>query len=534
MDSELSSELGEIPGKTKVQHYPSSIEAGLCENVSKGDEDDAVLRANGHEAAMPRQFTWLSALGLSFSIINSWIGYLVCPIRQCWGWPLLTFIDEQSCFGQNLIYGGAQTCIFSLVVAFLTQGIVTLGLAELASAYPSSGGQYHFCFILSPPGSRRYAAYIVGWITMLAWWIVTCSGISLSAVVLNGIVNFWHPEYIGNQWETYLIYLAVSVVTILPVFYSSKIFAVSQASLYLSLTGYLIVFIVALVMHKHRQPTEFLIRSGLGVSGWSDGTGWMLSISNAMYAYGVVHISEEMPKPRKRIPQVMVLTMFIGLATALSLFVVLMLFVVDIDAVRTSPLPSLELIYQVAKFPSSNYGPAGLPAQWVTSGRIAWALARDHGVPFGDFFSKIHPRFQFPVNATIAAFIFTWIYGLLYLASTTAFNSIVTSAVLFLNISYTVPQGILLARGRKSLPDRYLKLGWLGYFCNIFSVLWIIILGVLICMPPNLPVSLGSMNYTPVILVGIFAIINLIWIFSGRKKFEGPQIDWNAMLNTEN
>lgn len=61
----------------------------------------------------------------------------------------------------------------------------------------------------------------------------------------------------------------------------------------------------------------------------------------------VVHISEEMPKPRKRIPQVMLLTMFIGLATALSLFVVLMLFVVDMDAVRTSPLPSLELIYQV-------------------------------------------------------------------------------------------------------------------------------------------------------------------------------------------
>lgn len=167
------------------------------------------------------------------------------------GWPYPNlFFDEQSCFGQNLIYGGAQTCIFSLVVAFLTQGIVTLGLAELASAYPvsvwilwvmvysltdnqPSGGQYHFCFILSPPGSRRYAAYIVGWITMLAWWIVTCvlqpryyiwqktrswywrscSGISLSAVVLNGIVNFWHQEYIGNQWETYLIYLAVSVVT---------------------------------------------------------------------------------------------------------------------------------------------------------------------------------------------------------------------------------------------------------------------------------------------------------------------------------
>lgn len=39
--------------------------------------------------------------------------------------------------------------------------------------------------------------------------------------------------------------------------------------------------------------------------------------------------------------------MLIGLFTAFSLFVVLMVFQIDMDAVRTAPLPSLELIYQV-------------------------------------------------------------------------------------------------------------------------------------------------------------------------------------------
>lgn len=43
----------------------------------------------------------------------------------------------------------------------------------------------------------------------------------------------------------------------------------------------------------------------------------------------------------------MILTMLIGLFTAFSLFVVLMVFQIDMDAVRTAPLPSLELIYQV-------------------------------------------------------------------------------------------------------------------------------------------------------------------------------------------
>lgn len=80
MTSIQLSEQSEVSGKGKATLYQPSIEAGGCELLSKGDEDDAILRANGHEAAMPRQFTWVSALGLAFSIINSWVGYLVCFI----------------------------------------------------------------------------------------------------------------------------------------------------------------------------------------------------------------------------------------------------------------------------------------------------------------------------------------------------------------------------------------------------------------------------------------------------------------------
>lgn len=43
-----------------------------------------------------------------------------------------------------MAYGGTQSCIFGLVVAFVVQLIVTLGLAELASAFPvrSACGTY--------------------------------------------------------------------------------------------------------------------------------------------------------------------------------------------------------------------------------------------------------------------------------------------------------------------------------------------------------------------------------------------------------
>lgn len=154
-------------------------------------------------------------------------------------------------------------------------------------------------------------------------------------------------------------------------------------------------------------------------------------------------------------------------------------------------------------------------------------------MPFSNFFSHVDEYKKFPVRTTIAAYIFVCLYGLLYLASTTAFNSIVTSAVLFLNITYVIPQGILLFQGRDKLPKRWLNLGYLGYFCNGFAVLWIVVLGVAVCMPPGLPVTVESMNYTSVCLFGLVAIIMLFWVTIG-KTFKGPDIDWAGMAAANN
>ncbi|KAI1746649.1 amino acid/polyamine transporter I [Xylaria castorea] len=492
----------------------------LVENI-----DDAVLRANGHKSELKRQFNWFSALGLGFSITNSWAGYL-------------------SCFGQSLQYGGPQTCLLGLVVAFFIQFTITLGLSEIASGFPSTGGQYHFCYILSPNKTKRFAAYVIGWISILAWWIVTCSGISLAAVTLSGMINFFRPEFVATAWQVYLFYVSTAIITVIPVFLSSKHLSwIVQTTLFLSILGVTLFLFIPVGLHNHVNDGSYLVKSGLGNSGWNVGTAWILAISNSMYAFGgtdgAIHISEEIAHPGRRVPQVIIMTMFIGIGTALPLFITLMFFMTDLEAVRGSQLPSMELIYQATEnrrvtiFLISlllvNYV-LSLPSQWVACGRIAWAFARDNGVPFSEYFSKVDRKLEFPVRTTVVAFFFVLLYGLLYLASTTAFNSIVTSAVLFLNLTYAVPQGILLFQGRNEhLPPRYLHLGIFGYFCNGFSILWIVVLGVLVSMPPSLPVSVQTMNYTSVILVGLFVIILFLWYLDGRKKFEGPHIDWELI-----
>ena len=151
------------------------------------------------------------------------------------------------------------------------------------------------------------------------------------------------------------------------------------------------------------------------------------------------------------------------------------------------------------------------------------------GVPFKDYFVHIDEKMDFPLRTTVAAATFIALYGCLYLASTTAFNSIVTAAVLFLNITYAIPQAIVAVQGReKVLPVRPLNLGRWGYVVNIFAPLWVTLLGIMVCFPPAIPVTVVSMNYSSVIIVGFFGIIVGFWFWIG-KTFEGPKIDLGVL-----
>ncbi|KAL8826462.1 MAG: hypothetical protein Q9170_007395 [Blastenia crenularia] len=88
---------------------------------------------------------------------------------------------------------------------------------------------------------------------------------------------------------------------------------------------------------------------------------------------------------------------------------------------------------------------------------------------------------------------------------------------------------ILAMRGRqKCLPARPFDLGRIGLFCNIIAPLLVTVFGTFICFPPQLPVTVSNMNYTPVILVGLFGIIVGLWFTQG-KKFAGPKIDWELL-----
>ncbi|KAJ5380098.1 uncharacterized protein N7496_002526 [Penicillium cataractarum] len=487
------------------------------------DLDDAVLRAQGHEVQLERSFSWMGALGLAFSIVNSWLTYA-------------------SCFGVAYSYGGGQVAIFSPIISALVQWIMLMGVAELSSAFPSSGGQYHFTYIVAPDGYKAVSAYLVGAINVIAWWVNTASGTIYTAISAFGICQFLVEGFSGTQWQVYLCYLLVILLTLLPIFIipQQRIENMTKTAMFLSIVGFVLVVIVCLVMGRGTYHPSSLVEYR-STSGWGPGLGWLLGIGNGEYAFAAagacVHIAEEIPSPGRKVPLVINLTIILGVFTLVPWIIAMTAVIQDMEAVQNAFLPSLELFYQAT---GSKAAAATLqayltilyytcvPSQWITSSRMTWAFSRDNGLPYSDYWSEIDSKRNIPIRATLLSAGFCVIYGLLYIASTQAFNSIINTAVLMLNITYTVPQAILAIRGRAMLPPRYFDLGKYGYSVHVFSVLWLVLSGVLFCFPTNNPPTLSNMNYNAAVISGIFFIVLLCWI-ERRRKFCGPAIDWDVL-----
>lgn len=103
--------------------------------------DDLELESQGYTRAMPRRFSLPSLLSLSFALTASWNGF-------------------GSAIGTSLGEFSAAGTLWTLPIAATMSWIVSLGMAELASAYPNSGAQYYWSFRVASPEWAPFASYL--------------------------------------------------------------------------------------------------------------------------------------------------------------------------------------------------------------------------------------------------------------------------------------------------------------------------------------------------------------------------------------
>ena len=149
---------------------------------------------------------------------------------------------------------------------------------------------------------------------------------------------------------------------------------------------------------------------------------------------------------------------------------------------------------------------------------MMFAFARDGGIPH-----KLHiidGKFKVPVRTIVFGSTCSFLLALPSLGSQVAFAGTTSIATVGLFLSYGVPIALALIfpsnfrrgpfnLGRFSKPVAIVALGWIGFLAITFS------------LPTQNPVSLNTLNYTPVAL-GIVATWAFgSWSLWARKWFSG-------------
>ncbi len=145
---------------------------------------------------MKRKFNILSIVAVGYNISNSWVAIAAS-------------------FAIAIQSGGAVSLLYGIILVTFAMLCTGVTLAELASVYPTAGGQYHFTSILASRRWSRGLSYFSGLAAIFSW-ICLGASISLSSTnVLMAIIVRWRPEYQPQTWHYFLVYQLFNIVVTL-------------------------------------------------------------------------------------------------------------------------------------------------------------------------------------------------------------------------------------------------------------------------------------------------------------------------------
>ncbi|CAH0036135.1 unnamed protein product [Clonostachys rhizophaga] len=163
----------------------------------------------------------------------------------------------------------------------------------------------------------------------------------------------------------------------------------------------------------------------------------------------------------------------------------------------------------------------------TSTSRTLWAFARDRATPFSGFLSHIKQKKQVPVRAIWIILILQIVLGFIYLASSTAFNAILSMAIVSMYASYFIPIAAMLFGGRgrvQSADYGPFKLG------DRLGIGWILVSMVFSTFPSVIPTTADIMNYSIVVVIGWLVFGIPFYLVSGRQKFEMPIVSAGLIM----
>ncbi|KAH6687111.1 choline transport protein [Verticillium dahliae] len=511
------------PAPEKVM---DDVELKKMRSTVFAEGDEARLAQLGHAQELERRFSLVPLIALCVCLMATWEA-------------LSTVIAA------GLIGGGAPCLFYNYVISFLCTICVASSLAEIASIFPTAGGQYHWVAALSSESTRSSVSFLTGWISVGGQTILTASAAFAAGLQLQALITINNDDYVPERWQGMLFYWAVLVYAMVMNIWGSK--ALPHANLIagvIHVTAFVAIVIVLGVMSK-KNTASFVFTEFSNNSGWpSDGISWLVGLLSAVYPFlgydAACHLAEELPDASRNVPLAMVGSVVVNGLMGLVYVIVLLFSTGPLESLITSRtgFPFMQIYLDVTE---SRAGAtimslmliliaiAATVAGVTSTSRTLWAFARDKATPFDHYLSYVNKTQHVPARAVVVVTILQMLLGLIYIGNTTAFNAVLSMAIIGMYLSYALPIGYMLFRGRKVLyANDYgkFKLGkTLGPAMNVVSLIWMAVVVVFSTFPTMMPVTAQTMNYSTVVLAG-WVLFGVVYYFAyGRDKYLVPVIN---------
>jgi len=446
----------------------------------------------------------------------------------------------------GFVAGGPVTIIYGVIISFFTVGCCTLSMCELAARYPTAGGQYHWTYLLAPKSVRCGASYTTGIVNIFAWLATSASVCVIIPQIVLGMAAYWHPTYVPQKWQSFLVYQASNILVLgYNLLVLRKVPVTHDIGMFFSLACFFTFFIACLACAAPKAASETVWATFINEgSGWPDGVVFLIGLVNPHFMYigidGAVHLAEDALNAASAVPKALIATLVIGFVTTFPFVIAMFYCISDAAGVVTSPLPIFTIWEQATQSgPGATVmtilllliGYFALNATQQTASRLTWSFARDNGLVFSRKIGTVDSKLGVPIWALLFNATVVFVMGCIYLGSTTAFNSVIGTCLIAMQISIAIPVFFLMLSGRDSSVigagrrENKWHMGAAGWLVNAVTIAFTALITIFYCFPVTTAVTGSTMNYAVAVL-GVFAVLGLAnWVVHAKTRFQGPRIN---------
>jgi amino acid transporter len=494
--------------------------------------DEERLHQLGYAQELRRGMKTFSNFAVSFTIISILSGCLTL-------------------FGFGMNTGGPAVMIWGWLLVGGMVLLVALGMAEVASSYPTAGGLYYWAAKLAPQSGGNGArwSWFTGWFNLLGQVAVT-AGIDFGlAFFINAFLNIaWgvptDPPY------TIAIYAVVLFLHALLNTFGIRIVAIlNDVSVWWHIVGVAVIFVAMFILAPHHTDLGTVFTQFVNNTSKDSAVAplpalyvALIGLLNAQYTLtgydASAHMSEETHDAETSAPKGIVYSVIVSVIFGFILLVS-MNYGIDpnggydralgalvppaqiwIDAVGTTGGLLILFLVIGAQF----Y--CGMSSVTANS-RMIYAFARDGAIPGSSFWHRINPRTRTPTNSIWFAAVGAFLLGVPYLFNAVAYAAVTSIAVIGLYIAYIIPVFLRVRAGDKFQKGPW-NLGNKGGLIGTIATIWVVFIAILFLLPQVSPIRADTFNYAPIAVIVVLLFAGGWYQLSAKNWFKGPKVQGTA------